>query len=74
MPKPKPKYWLSDGPEQALLEQLFREKKVFPHDMPSEIQSKYSDFGRFSGDVFRKHWGLTKKKLYSGCKYKKIIK
>lgn len=64
-----PKYWMSDGDEQKLLEKLLRDGTISPSMRPSEVQPKYTLFDGFSANVFRKHWNLTKKKLNSGCKF-----
>lgn len=69
MPPKRQKYWKSDGPEQAKLEELLRDATILPSAKAADVQDTYSMFEGFSRDVFKKHWNLTKQKFHTGCEF-----
>lgn len=60
--------WESNGEAQKFLEKLFKEKKIQQDDRPNYIRQQYQLFQKFSADVFRAHFNVTRQKLGIGCR------
>lgn len=60
--------WTKGCEAQQTLEDLFKAKEIKRETMSGDVQKKYQIFLKFSPDVFRKHFSLTRQMFFTGGK------
>jgi hypothetical protein len=62
------KHWIIGGKEEKILEKLFIDQKIDEKSKPQDALNLLdpSIFKKYSCAVFRKYFGITKKKFLNG--------